>query len=124
MCHSCGSSFGTNGGLETNLRTYTGKTYFQCDMGGLCLAQHSASKTHFRNRTGEKPFMGFEWITLCTKFQFKNTFAHTGEKLFKCYSCVHYIYAKLHLKTHLLTHTREKPLKCDMCGLHFTLKPK
>ena len=125
-CDSCGSCFVTNSGLTTHLRSYTGKKTFQCDMGGLCLSQHSASKTHFRTHTGEKRFKcelsGSHFARSSNlKTHGCSHWSEALQMLLACITC----YAKQYLKTtHLLTYTREKPFKCDMCGLNFALTSK
>ena len=44
---------------------------------------------------------------------------NTGEKQLKCEICSKVFTRNGHLKTHMLTHTGEKPFKCDICSIRF-----
>ncbi|XP_075730570.1 uncharacterized protein LOC142772259 [Rhipicephalus microplus] len=47
---------------------------------------------------------------------------HTGERPFQCHLCPAAFFQKIHLAIHIRTHTGERPYSCDVCSASFSQK--
>jgi len=96
ICHVCCMGFKWKHALKSHMITHTNKKEHLCDICGYATAHKSQLKAHHK--------------------------IHSGDML-RCYypNCNFLATKSQNLKYHLLTHTKEKPHKCDICGQSFSL---
>jgi len=114
--------------MNIYLISKTGDKPFSCEKCGRSFNEKGNLKIHYRIHTGEKPYKcSFHG---CTK-EFK-AYGHLSDHLkrhfnirpFQCEVCNACFSRRNTLKTHIMTHTGEKPHKCNYpnCNKRFSEK--
>lgn len=68
-------------------------------------------------------FVGFHARFSATEVFKVNLYTKPSEAgRFKCLNCSYSTNVKTNLKNHLLTHSKERPYKCDICGIGYIQK--
>lgn len=96
VCHICNAGFKWKHSLKAHMITHKDSKDYLCDTCGFATAHKAQLKSH--------------------------RLIHTGET-FKCpeQGCNYQATKRTNLKFHMITHTREKPHQCEVCGTSFSL---
>ena len=123
-CEQCLRRFKWKSQLDYHMRSHTAEKEFKCTFCDKGLSQLSSLKRHLRVHSGEKPH---ECEECGKRFVEKGKLTihkrkHTGvlpEKKYKCTVCDRGFTLSANLRTHMRTHTGEKPYPCPQCGKGF-----
>lgn len=120
VCHICSKKFRRNGGLLQHLRRHVGMRPYTCE---ICKASYYNStnlKTHMKRHLGVQDYV----CDLCGKgFTRRDGLRkhlaclHYDQCAFRCSICNKSF--KGHILSHLRMHLKEKPFKCEICGMRF-----
>ncbi|KAF8767285.1 Zinc finger protein 774 like protein [Argiope bruennichi] len=120
-CSFCDYSSSLLANVKRHIRTHTGERPFLCSFCGKGFIQKGGLVAHMCSHTGERPFH----CSVCVIEIGYICLQGEGEKTVKKYFCPFCDYSSLvggHVKTHILTHTGERPFKCSACGKGFKQK--
>lgn len=123
-CHKCGIRFKSRTLLNMHIPKHSDLKPFICDVCGMAFKWKHALKCHMLTHGNKKEHL----CDICGyatnhKSQLKAHWKlHTGDT-FKCQEpgCTFEATKIQNMKYHMLTHTREKPHQCDVCGQNFSL---
>ena len=125
-CNLCGKSFNCDEALKTHFKNSHQKSWLSCDICGLKLREKS-----FQNHRDKHNLTKNERsvkCTYCEKMYFTEvdmlTHVHNMHKskptAYTCTICGYTTNRSSHtLKRHMVTHSDERPFKCDQCDLRF-----
>jgi hypothetical protein len=124
FCEFCDKRFKTQTQLKFHIPKHSDEKPFVCDVCAMGFKWKHALKSHMIVHSAEKNHLcdvcGY---ATAHKSQLKaHRLIHTGDT-FKCNfpGCKFQAIKKQNLKYHQLTHTREKPHQCEICGQSFSL---
>lgn len=123
-CKICLGSFKWNSALQYHMRKHMAEKEFRCEICNKGLSQVSSLNRHMRMHRGERPY---ECQECGKRFLEKGKLVlhqrlHSGEppeKKYKCTMCDRGFTLSANLRTHMRTHTGEKPYSCPQCGKAF-----
>ncbi|XP_063609186.1 zinc finger protein 782-like, partial [Penaeus indicus] len=125
QCPSCPYSTNITTNLKKHIRTHTGERPFPCPYCPFRAIQEENLKVHIRTHTGEKPYacphcpfhVGLEGDD-----QRPGGRGNVGPKKQQCPYCPYSTNFTTNLRTHMRTHTGEKPFSCPHCPFQTTTK--
>uniref|UniRef100_A0A3B3ZUI1 C2H2-type domain-containing protein n=1 Tax=Periophthalmus magnuspinnatus TaxID=409849 RepID=A0A3B3ZUI1_9GOBI len=140
-CAVCGNKFSRLWNLKLHQRIHTQEKPHHCSMCDKSFTRADILKVHERTHTGERPYcclvcgLSFKRLDHLKSHQRKHVpdhSVHTNPSLnlnshldgprpiFRCGQCGKCFPHPSNLKSHLLTHTGERPFCCALCGRTFT----
>ncbi|XP_060596353.1 zinc finger protein 391-like isoform X2 [Ruditapes philippinarum] len=124
FCTFCPQRFNTKAKLYQHLPKHSKTKPYGCDICGAGFKWKHALKAHMTVHKDSKDYLcdicGF---ATAHKSQLKaHHLIHTGNT-FKCTQpdCEYQTTKRSNLKFHMMTHSREKPHQCELCGQSFSL---
>ncbi|XP_026292134.1 zinc finger protein 91-like [Frankliniella occidentalis] len=123
FCLTCNTRFQTRTALHSHIVRHTSETPFVCKECGRGFKWKHGLQNHMVTHSKLKTFLcdecGYSTAHLRSFIDHKTI--HSGEK-FKCPKpdCQFISVRKESLKHHLMTHTKEKPYQCEVCGQAFS----
>ena len=93
QCNECGKAFSCDITLKDHAYEHSTETRFVCDVCGKAFKKPSSLKIHKTIHV---------------------------EKTFQCKHCEYICRNVFMLRKHMITHTKEKPEKCSLCGSRFS----
>ena len=124
FCSLCDSRFKTRAQLKIHLPKHSDEKPFRCELCPAGFKWKHALKGHMVTHTKVKDHLcDICGYATAHKSQLKaHRLIHTGQT-YKCThaGCTFQATKTQNLKYHMLTHTREKPHQCEICGQAFSL---
>lgn len=124
FCSFCSQRFSTKAKLYQHLPKHSKTKPYICDICQAGFKWKHALKNHMTVHKNSKDYLcdicGF---STAHKIQLKaHHLIHTGNT-FKCqeFGCEYQATKRSNLKFHMMTHSREKPHRCELCGQAFSL---
>lgn len=131
-CRQCMASFSQSGSLSRHARLHERETPsardkpFKCSFCGTTFTQASSLRRHMRVRAGAKACKGRRYQVRLSKALGEGSAAAAsasaaGGKVYNCDQCWKQLSSAGNLKTHLKTHSSERPHACTLCPAAFKL---
>lgn len=123
FCLTCSTRFQTRTALNSHIVRHTNETPFICKECGRGFKWKHGLRSHMVTHSKLKSFLcdqcGFSTAHLRSFIDHKA--AHSGEK-FKCPKpdCQFSSVRRASVKHHLMTHSKQKPYQCEVCGQAFS----
>jgi len=124
LCYFCQASFNTKAKLHQHLQKHSKIKPYVCEVCNMGFKWKHALKTHLVVHSESKNFLcdlcGYATVH---RMQLKAHYLiHSGDT-FKCQepNCDYQATKRSNLKVHMMSHTKEKPHLCVVCGTRFSL---
>ncbi|XP_023217909.1 zinc finger protein 883-like [Centruroides sculpturatus] len=138
-CPTCGKTFFHQCHLQVHMRIHTKEKPFQCNLCGKSFTQKSHLTTHMKVHSVEKPFRcnyndckkSFKRKSQLEQHTYIRHSDHILSNILpndpriisrKCNTCSKVCACPAALKTHIRTHTGERPFSCNFCNGTFPTK--
>ncbi|XP_054898674.1 gastrula zinc finger protein XlCGF57.1-like [Poeciliopsis prolifica] len=130
-CSDCGRCFRLKSDLKSHKTTHLDIKSFGCGYCGVGFSHKRSLLQHVRLHTGknllscdkcDKKFVGRYYLLRHMRVHLKREKPVTGKGNFSCEECGKRFLQEAHVKSHVVSHTGEKPFSCAHCGAKFTHK--